>query len=280
MRLISYFVEGSASWGVLTDKGVIDLKLRGFGDTLKTAISSGKLEAISPTFLTETVPDLTSHQVTLDVPVPDAGKILAVGANYSAHAAEMSRDVGGDPQFFLRLMESIVPHGAPIIKPLVSDHLDYEGELAIIIGKRGRHIPMEKAMEYVAGYSCFNDGTVRDYQKISLPVGKNFQASGSMGPWMVTAQSVNFPLDLTTRVNGETRQKDSTVNMTFPIPRLIEYASRFVALEPGDVIATGTPSGVGARRNPPVWLADGDTLEVSITGVGILMNQIINETTE
>ncbi len=277
MRFVSYFIDKRPSWGVLTTRdAIVDLKKRGYGDTLRDAIASGRID-MARKMLETSSPDYDLADVDLDVPLPDAGKILAVGANYSAHAAEMSRAVGEDPQFFLRLPISLVPHGAPIRRPKVSDHLDYEGELAIVIGKAGRHIALDRALEHVAGYSCFNDGTVRDYQKVSLPVGKNFEASGSMGPWMVAADAVSFPLELETRVNGETRQHDSTSNMTFAIPHLIEYASRFVTLEPGDIIASGTPSGVGMRRNPPSWLAPGDLLEVEISNVGLLSNPIAAE---
>ena len=277
MRFVSYITDTGPAWGAVTDDDtVVDLKARGLGDTLRLAIAGDRLRDAAD-IVQGATPDHRLADIRLDVPLPDAGKILAVGANYSAHAAEMSRDVGSDPQFFLRLPGSLVAHGAGIVKPRVSDHLDYEGELAVIVGRGGRHIPMESAMEHVAGYSCFNDGTIRDYQKISLPVGKNFEASGSMGPWMVAADAVAFPLELETRVNGERRQHDNTANMTFAIPRLIEYASRFVTLEPGDIIASGTPSGVGMRRDPQSWLADGDMLEVEISGVGLLRNPIRNE---
>ncbi|HLZ79512.1 MAG TPA: fumarylacetoacetate hydrolase family protein [Sphingomonas sp.] len=170
MRFVSYIVDGHASWGALTDEdNIVDLKARGFGGTLRMAIAAERLGEVRAV-IEVLAPDHALADVELAL--PDAGKVLAVGANYSAHAAEMSRDVGSDPQFFLRLPGSLVPHGAPIVKPRASDHLDYEGELAVIIGKRGRHIPLESAMAHVAGYSCFNDGTIRDYQKVSLPVGK------------------------------------------------------------------------------------------------------------
>src|SRR5579859_2759964 len=170
MRFVSYIVDGHASWGALTDEdNIVDLKARGFGGTLRMAVAAERLGEVRAV-IEVLAPDHALADVELAL--PDAGKVLAVGANYSAHAAEMSRDVGSDPQFFLRLPGSLVPHGAPIVKPRASDHLDYEGELAVIIGKRGRHIPLESAMAHVAGYSCFNDGTIRDYQKVSLPVGK------------------------------------------------------------------------------------------------------------
>ncbi|WCM28596.1 fumarylacetoacetate hydrolase family protein [Sphingomonas sp. QA11] len=277
MKFISFRQGGTARWGVLRDDGaVIDLSDAGFGSTLRQAIAADLLGAAGTRAEQET-PAGQVEDVELDSPLPDAGKLLAVGANYSDHAAEMNRDVGGDPQFFIRLPSSVVAHGAPILKPFVSDHLDYEGELAIVIGKPGRHIAIEDAKDHIAGYTIFNDGTVRDYQQVSLPVGKNFKASGSIGPWFVPAADISFPLTLETRVNGEVRQHNTTDNFTFGPARLIEYASRFTRLEPGDIIASGTPAGVGARRDPPAWLKAGDTLEVEISQIGILRNGIVNE---
>lgn len=277
MKFISFRHAQEARWGVLRDDGaVIDLSDAGLGATLRGAIAADRIsEARNYAMSSEPLCHVTD--IELDSPLPDAGKLLAVGANYSDHAAEMNRDVGGDPQFFIRLPSSVVAHGAPILKPKVSDHLDYEGELAIVIGKPGRHIALEDAMSHIAGYTIFNDGTVRDYQQISLPVGKNFKSSGSIGPWFVPASDVSFPLTLETRVNGEVRQHNTTENFTFGPARLIEYASRFTRLEPGDVIASGTPAGVGARRTPPTWLKAGDLLEVEISQIGTLHNEIANE---
>lgn len=277
MKFISFRFGGVARWGAVRDDGaVIDLTGAGFGATLREAIAAGRLDAA--TLEAEAGEALCQFgDVTLDSPLPDTGRILAVGANYSDHAAEMNRDVGGDPQFFIRVPSSVVPHGAPILKPRVSDHLDYEGELAIVIGKGGRHIAEEDAMDHVAGYTIFNDGTVRDYQQVSLPVGKNFDASGSIGPWFVPVTDISYPMTLETRVNGEVRQHNNTDNFTFGPARLIEYASRFVALEPGDIIASGTPAGVGAKRKPPLWLKAGDVLEIEIAQIGTLRNEIVNE---
>ncbi|WP_176593791.1 fumarylacetoacetate hydrolase family protein [Sphingobium sp. EM0848] len=277
MKFISFRFAGRPCWGVLRDDGaVVDLSVAGLGVTLREAIAAGRLEEAARRAATGE-PLGRFEDVELDSPLPDAGKILAVGANYSDHAAEMNRDVGGDPQFFIRLPASVVPHGAPILKPRVSDHLDYEGELAIVIGKAGRHIALEEAMGHIAGYTIFNDGTIRDYQQVSLPVGKNFDASGSVGPWFVPASEIRYPLTLETRVNGEVRQHNNTDNFTFGPARLIEYASRFTRLEPGDIIASGTPAGVGARRNPPSWLKAGDVLEVEISQIGTLRNEIADE---
>lgn len=277
MKFISFRYGGAARWGVLRDDGaVIDLSLGGLGATLRQAITADLLAAAADQ-AAAVAPMCRIEEVELESPLPDVGKILAVGANYSDHAAEMNRDVGGDPQFFIRLPSSVVAHGVPILKPKVSDHLDYEGELAIVIGKPGRHIALEDATSHIAGYTIFNDGTVRDYQQVSLPVGKNFKASGSIGPWFVPAPDVSFPLTLETRVNGEVRQHNTTDNFTFGPARLIEYASRFTRLDPGDVIASGTPAGVGARRTPPTWLRAGDVLEVEISQIGTLRNGIANE---
>lgn len=277
MKFISFKFAGKARWGAVREDGaVVDLTDEWMGTTLRQAIAAGRLrEAAHHAGVAS--PLCRFDEVELDSPLPDAGKILAVGANYSDHAAEMNRDVGGDPQFFIRLASSVVPHNAPILKPRVSDHLDYEGELAIVIGKPGRHISLDDAMSHIAGYTIFNDGTIRDYQQVSLPVGKNFHASGSIGPWLVAVDDITYPLTLETRVNGEVRQHNNTDNFTFGPARLIEYASRFAQLEPGDIIASGTPAGVGARRNPPTWLKAGDVLEVEISQIGTLRNEIANE---
>jgi 2-keto-4-pentenoate hydratase/2-oxohepta-3-ene-1,7-dioic acid hydratase in catechol pathway len=277
MKFISFRFGSTSRWGVLRDDNlVVDLSGAGLGRTLREAISADHIGAAAER-AAGAEPLCRSDEVELLSPLPDASKILAVGANYSDHAAEMNRDVGGDPQFFIRLPSSLVAHGAPILKPRVSDHLDYEGELAIVIGKAGRHIAIKDALDHIAGYTIFNDGTIRDYQQVSLPVGKNFDASGSIGPWFVPASEVEFPLTLETRVNGEVRQHNHTDNFTFGPARLIEYASRFTGLEPGDVIASGTPAGVGARRKPPSWLKAGDVLEVEISQLGTLRNEIAHE---
>ncbi len=276
MRLVSYRAQAGRSYGVLVEGGVVDLKALGFGDTLRGVLEAGRLPEVAAAVRGRAA-DLALEAVELEAPIPDPHLILAVGANYADHAAEMQREILGDPIFFTRFPSSVVAQGQPILKPKVSDHLDYEGELAVVIGRTGRHIPEEAAEDYIAGYTIFNDGTIRDYQQVSIVVGKNFEASGAVGPWMATPDELAFPLTVETRVNGERRQRANTDTMIFAIPRLIAYASSFTTLRPGDVIATGTPAGVGMRRTPPSWLAEGDRIEIEISGLGVLSNPVRNE---
>ena len=223
----------------------------------------------------ETVP-LAS--VTLAVPIDPLAKIFCVGMNYRDHVVEIKLEVSTNPTIFTRSLDTLVPHGAPVVRPKVSDHFDFEGEIAIVIGREARHVSAADAMAYVGGYTCFMDGSVRDYQKHSMIAGKNFRHSGSLGPWIITADefTVADPL-LQTRLNGEQVQSARASQMIFDIPFVIEYISRWAVLRPGDVIATGTPGGVGARREPPLWIKAGDRIEVEVEGIGVLANPVIDE---
>ena len=207
-------------------------------------------------------------------------KILCVGVNYRPHIEEMGREIPEYPVVFVRFGSSLVGDGEPIIRPQVSEKFDFEGELAVIIGKPARHVSREDAFDFIAGYCCFLDGSVCDWQRHTgqFTAGKNFEQSGSIGP-MISAADIGDPtaLELTTRVNGKVMQKGRVSDLVFDIPTLIEYCSTFTELQPGDVIATGTPGGVGAARNPPVWLKDGDLVEVRISGLGVLTNPVRDE---
>ena len=207
-------------------------------------------------------------------------KILCVGVNYRPHVEEMGREVPDYPVVFTRFASSLVGHGEPVIRPRVSEQFDFEGELAVIISKTARHVSSEDALDYVGGYCCFFDGSVRDWQRhtMQFTAGKNFERSGAIGP-VVPATEVGDPrdLELTTRVNGEVMQRGRIADLVFDIPYLVQYCSTFARLEPGDVIATGTPGGVGAARTPPVWLRRGDVVEVEIPGVGLLRNPVRDE---
>jgi len=216
--------------------------------------------------------------VRLAPPIDPRAKILCVGMNYRDHVSEIKLDVAETPTFFQRYADSLVADGEPVLRPGISETFDYEGEIAIIIGKGGRHIPLEDALGHVGGYSCFMDGSVRQYQRHSLTAGKNFHRSGSMGPWIVPAAAMTTgnPL-LQTRLNGEVMQSARAEQLIFDIPHIIEYCSRFTPLRPGDVIATGTPGGVGSRREPPLWMKPGDRIEVEIEGIGILANPVEDE---
>lgn len=212
---------------------------------------------------------------------PDADKkILCVGVNYRPHIEEMGRDVPEHPVVFIRFPGSLVADGEALIRPGASEQFDFEGELAIVIGRRARHVARADAFRYVGGYCCFMDGSVRDWQRHTgqFTAGKNFDRSGAIGP-VVPAAQIPDPkqLELTTRVNGKVMQEGRVADLVFDIPALVEYCTTFTELLPGDVIATGTPGGVGAARKPPVWLRDGDLVEVAIPGVGVLANPVRDE---
>lgn len=212
---------------------------------------------------------------------PDTNrKILCVGVNYRPHIEEMGREIPEYPVVFVRFPGSLVSDGEAMLRPRVSEQYDFEGELAIVIGKVARHVSRDDAYDYIGGYCCFMDGSVRDWQRHTgqFTAGKNFERSGAIGP-MVPASQVPDPtaLQLTTRVNGKIMQEGRIGDLVFDIPALVEYCSTFTELQPGDIIATGTPGGVGAARKPPVWLRDGDLVEVEISGLGVLSNPVRDE---
>ena len=208
-------------------------------------------------------------------------KILAIGRNYVDHAIEGGAAPPAAPLIFTKLPNSLAAHRQPIVLHAISSQIDYEAELAVVIGKGGRHIPAARALAHVAGYSCFAENSVRDWQTHSRQAtpGKNFERSGAFGPWLVTADDAGpvEKMDVIGRLNGREMQRDSAANMIFPVPQQIAYISTFTTLLPGDVIVTGTPAGVGFTRTPPVWLQPGDRFEVEITGVGLLSNPVVDE---
>jgi len=213
--------------------------------------------------------------------IPDTPVIWCAGVNYLDHAEETGRGTQAEPMLFIRTNHGLIADGDPLIKPNISDMLDFEGEMAVIIGKGGRHISQADAFDHIAGYSIFNDGTVRDWQRhtIQFCPGKNFEGTGPFGPWMVTPDEWGDPYGhtLVTRLNGQVMQDTSIGKMDHKIEKLIEYISTVHTLRPGDAISTGTPGGVGSRREPPVWMKDGDTIEVEVSGIGVLRNPIKNE---
>ena len=211
--------------------------------------------------------------------IPNPGKIICVGINFKAHMAEMGRNPPEHPLLFVRFVDSQVGHVQPLKHPGITEKYDYEGELAFVIGKTAHHVKAAYALDYVAGYSCFMDGSVRDWQNhgSQFTPGKNFYQSGSFGPWLVTADEIPDPsvLNLETRLNGEVMQQGEIGDLSFGVPEIIEYCSTFTKLEPGDVISTGTPAGVGFARQPPIWLKPGDTLEVEVDQIGVLRNVVV-----
>ena len=277
MRLVSFEKNGRASFGIVTGGGIVDAAPRLKRSGLREALAAGALSELER--LAEGSPDFGLDEIAFAPPIPDAAaKLLCVGINYVPHIREMGRERPEKPVLFVRFVGSIVGHGQPLLKPRESEQFDYEGELAVVIGKRARRVSRERAFDYVAGYSCFNDGSVRDFQRHSnqFTPGKNFHASGSFGPWLVTTDEIPDPrkLTLTTRLNGAVMQHESVAELCFDVPQLIEYCSTWTQLEPGDVIVTGTPGGVGAGRKPPVWMKPGDSVEVEISAVGTLRNPV------
>jgi 2-keto-4-pentenoate hydratase/2-oxohepta-3-ene-1,7-dioic acid hydratase in catechol pathway len=278
MKLLSFTANGKASYGALTDRGVIALAERIGQPTLRDALAAGALADMRK-LVADAKPDHDLEEIKFLPVVPNPGKILCAGINYRAHAAETGREVPKAPSIFARFPDTLVGHCGKMIRPRVSTQFDFEGELAVIIGRAGRHISADRALDYVAGYRCFVDGSVRDYQKFSVTAGKNFPASGPLGPWLVTSDEIADPgrLTLATRLNGIEMQRASTADMIHSVPEIIAFCSAFTALSPGDVIATGTPEGVGHRRSPPLWMKAGDKLEVEISSVGVLRAHVVDE---
>jgi 2-keto-4-pentenoate hydratase/2-oxohepta-3-ene-1,7-dioic acid hydratase in catechol pathway len=282
VRLVSFAIAGRNSFGIATEAGVIDAgaRLRGEFHSLRDVLACGALNLLRGMITIE--PDHGLDDISFRPVIPDAAaKFLCVGVNYVPHIAEMGRELPDYPVIFVRFADSLVGHGQPLIRPAASEQFDFEGELAVIIGRPARHVSRSDALRCVAGYSCFNDGSIRDFQKRALQwtPGKNFPHSGSFGPWLVTTEECPDPgnLQLQTRLNGEIVQQESTSQLCFDVPALIEYCSVWTRLEPGDVIVTGTPGGVGAGREPPLWMHAGDTIEVEIEGVGKLVNSVRDE---
>lgn len=282
MKLASYVVNGQPSYGLVSERGLIDLGTK-FGrrfPTLRALLAAGELEEVARAGR-ERKPDYQQDQVTFLPTIPDPEKIFCVGINYHAHREETGRSEMAYPTIFTRYANTQVGHAQPLIKPRVSNDFDYEAELAVIIGKRARHVSKERAFDYIAGYACFNDGSVRDWQRHTsqFTPGKNFVGTAGLGPWMATKDEVSDPtsLSLVMRLNGREMQRTTTDLMIFDIRTLIQYLTTFSELVPGDVIATGTPGGVGSRRNPPVWMKPGDIAEVEISGIGVLRNPVVGE---
>lgn len=282
MKLASFRTGNGESFGAVSGYGVIDLGRRAGGKygTLLDALCDGALQSLPA----GREPDFALKDVTLLPPVATPEKILCIGVNY-ANRNEEYRDGAERPKYpslFMRVPGSFVGHNVPIVRPRESEQFDYEGEIVLVIGKAGRRIPREQALEHVAGLTLCNEGSVRDWLrhgKFNVTQGKNFDASGSIGPWMVTADEFDLerPLRLTTRVNGEIRQSDTTANLIFPFDYLIAYLSTFTTLKPGDLIMTGTPTGAGARFDPPRWLKAGDVVDVEVPGIGLLSNTVVDD---
>ncbi|MEM7763928.1 MAG: fumarylacetoacetate hydrolase family protein [Pseudomonadota bacterium] len=281
MRLVSFRQDQTASYGVVTAAGVIDAgqRLPQYA-SLRDVIAADAIDSLR-NLAQDFGADYALDDIEFLPVVPNPDKIFCVGINYRPHVEETGRDIPKYPVLFTRFAGSQVGHEQSMVVPSLSHRLDYEGELAVVIGRAGRHIPKHGALHHVAGYAIFNDGSVRDYQRHSsqFTPGKNFARSGSFGPWLTTSDEIGDPttLELTTRLNGERMQHASVADLIFDIPYLIAYISSFCDLLPGDVIVTGTPGGVGYVRKPPRYLQAGDTVEVDISGLGVLRNSIVDE---
>ena len=282
MRLVSFRHGLRVSYGVVAEDGsVADVGavLGGRHSDLRAVLAANAMSELL--VAARRSPVLDAATVSWLTPIVEPPRIFCIGINYKAHREETGRDEVAYPTVFVRFASSIVAHEVPLECPRVSDAFDYEGELAVVIGRGGRHIAVADALDHVAGYSCFNDASVRDWQRHAsqFTPGKNFDHTGSFGPWIVTADEIDDPrhLALTTRLGGEVMQHSSVDLLIFDIPALIAYLSTFTALQPGDVIATGTPGGVGMARTPPRWMQSGETVEVDIDGIGVLRNAITSE---
>ena len=273
--------DGQATIGKLADESgnnkVIELLAEHKSFTnLKKTLTENKLDQLDEGRI------YSLDEITLLPPIPNPGKIFCIGLNYVTHVNETG--LGKDakyPVVFTRFADTLVAHGEPMLRPAISEKFDYEGELALIISKAGRAIPEQDAFNYIAGYSCFNDGSVRDWQRHATQYtpGKNFPATGGFGPYMVTPDEIPDieKQHVQTRLNDEIVQDQPISDLIFPIPFLVNYISTFTFLQPGDLIVTGTPGGVGGARKPPLWMKDGDTVEVSIGEIGTLTNPILEE---
>lgn len=275
MRIARFTRAGIESWGLVTEAGIVDRRHLGIeAETVRAFVASGERATVA-----DDLPVIPADAVELLPPV-ELAKVVCAGVNFGTHRSEahIDPDRPAYPTIFTRFPDAHVGHGAEIVKSDAIERFDYEGELAVVIGRRADRVPVETALDHVYGYACFNDGSARDWQKHAMQwaPGKNFRGSGSMGPHLVTVDEVPQIDDawLVTRVNGEVRQRAQIADMIFSIAELIAYVSTFTPLEPGDVIAAGTPGGVGLFMDPPTFLAIGDVVEVEVDGVGVLSNRI------
>jgi len=278
MKLMCYRVGGTPALGVASGEKVIDVGAA--ATNLAQALEPAGLDAIR-----KRLDGAAAGHALADVepllPLETAMRVFCVGQNYVEHIREMNMELPDYPSIFMRTHASFAPHGAPIIKPEVSDEYDYEGELTVVMGRAARHVTEADALDHVAGYTIMNEGSVRDWQRRVAQVtpGKNWERSGALGPWIATTDEIPDPAALTleTRVDGEVRQHTSTGDMVFSVPYLISYISTFCALRPGDLISTGSPSGAAAGFEPSRWLKPGETVEIEISGIGTLRNQVVAE---
>jgi len=284
-RLATFTADGATKYGAVTDRGIVDLSAR-FGKnypTLREAIADRALDKLAEAG-TKHAPDIALDAIAWQPPIPAPEKIICIGVNYPDRNAEYKdgSDAPKYPSMFMRTPRSFVGHDVPLVRPHISQQLDYEGEAVLVIGKTGRHISEAKALDHIAAVTLCNEGTIRDWvrhAKFNVTQGKNFDSTGSLGPWLVpyASESQIADIRLTTRVNGEVRQDDRTGRLIFGFRYLLSYISTFTTLVPGDIIVTGTPTGAGARFDPPRFLKPGDVIEVEADGIGLLRNGVVDE---
>ncbi len=281
MKFVSFLLKGQAKFGISDDKYITDLtgKIKG-ANTLKELIANKSIQEAKE-YVKKNPGNIVLDQIEYLPVIPNPGKIICVGLNYSEHVKETGRTVEQNPVIFLRVPESQTAHKQPIQRPKVSTHLDYECEMAVIMGDAGKHIKPENALKHIVGFSCYNESTVRDWQQHTrqFGMGKNFEKTGSFGPHMVLAENISDYTKLTikTRLNGNVMQEAKLSQLIFDIPTLISYVSKAIPWRAGDVLVTGTPGGVGFKRKPPVFMKEGDQVEVEISEIGILSNIIKDE---
>ena len=279
MRWISFEKNGRASYGIVVGDGIVDVgATRPNERTLKDLLATGDL-AKAGAEAAKRKPDHKLADVHYLPVITNPDKILCVGINYKAHQEETGRDPTSHPTIFVRFAGAQIGHEQPMIRPVESDRLDFEGEIALVIGRRARRVAKANALDYVAGFSCYNDGSVRDFQRhtTQFTPGKNFAGTGGFGPWLMTPDECGDlgAMELTTRLNGEVMQNATASLLIFGFAEIIAYCSTFIELVPGDVIVTGTPGGVGVARNPPVFMKAGDVIEVEVKPIGVLRNRVV-----
>ncbi|MDB3910774.1 fumarylacetoacetate hydrolase family protein [Paracoccaceae bacterium] len=283
MKFVSYTRCGYSGFGLIVDGGIVELagRLDVGVTTLRQAICADILALAGP-YAKGRGAELGWSDLTLLPVIPDPAKILCIGLNYQKHKEETGRPDVDNPTIFTRFSDTQIGHGQPLVKPNVTERFDYEGEMAVIIGRAGRNIAETDALGHVAGYACYNEGSVRNWQRHTsqFTPGKNFPGTGAFGPYLVTPQEVGDyrALPIQTRLNGRVMQEATLADLIFPVEKLIAYVSQFTPLAPGDVIVSGTPGGVGDKRDPPVYMVPGDTVEVEIGVLGILRNPVVAET--
>jgi 2-keto-4-pentenoate hydratase/2-oxohepta-3-ene-1,7-dioic acid hydratase in catechol pathway len=284
-RFVSYSTDHGTGYGVHTEQGIIDLSRRhgATWPTLREVIEAGALAQLAEEAAGLT-PDIAPGTFRFEIPIPAPEKLICVGVNFPDRNEEYKdgQAAPSNPSLFIRFPRSFTGHDQPLIRPPESPQLDYEGEIVIVIGKGGRRIAEADALDHIAALTLCNEGTIRDWvrhAKFNVTQGKNFDRTGAIGPWLVpyTDEAQLADIALTTRVNGEVRQQDRTSRMIYSFRKIINYISTFTTLVPGDVIVTGTPTGAGARFDPPIWLKPGDVVEVEADGIGLLRNTIADE---